>query len=137
VIPDVEVTAPAEASAAEVSAEPTRPTTSEIPGAPELPQWITNSARRWLPGGERTRDLIEQRVMRSIEEAFEEKATRRADRRARRRAGRDAQPSPPAERRSVADEIARLRELRDSGALSEEQYQRAVDRSVGGGSDEE
>ena len=136
VIPDVEITAPAEASAAEVPAEPPRPTTPEIPGAPELPHWVRSSARRWLPGGERTRDLIEQRVMRSIEEAFEEKATRRADRRARRRGGRDAQPPPPAERRSVADEIDRLRELRDTGALSEAQYQRAVDRAIGGASDE-
>ena len=137
VIPDVEVSAASEASAAEVAVEPARPTTPEIPGAPELPRWIANSARRWLPGGERTRDLIEQRVMRSIEEAFEEKATRRADRRERRRAGRDAQPPPPAERHSVADEINRLRELRDAGALNETQYQRAVDRAVGSASDEE
>ena len=30
------------------------------------------------------------------------------------------------------DEVTRLRELRDAGALSEAQYQRAVDRAVGG-----
>jgi hypothetical protein len=67
--------------------------------------------------------------MRSIEEAFEAKAARRADRRARRGAGQD--PQRP-ETRSVADEIHRLRDLRDSGALTEDQYRRAVDRAVDG-----
>jgi class 3 adenylate cyclase len=140
VIPDVEVTGAADVAAAEAAAAAAEagaapkghPTPPEIPGAPELPEWIASSARRWLPGGERTRDLIEQRVMRSIEEAFEAKAARRADRRERRHAGRDPQPPRPPEQRSVADEIDRLRALRDSGALSEEQYQRAIDRAVGG-----
>jgi class 3 adenylate cyclase len=141
VIPDVEVTGAAEARASEVE-DPTGPTAPEVRGAAELPEWIASSARRWLPGGERTRDLIEQRVMRSIEEAFEAKAARRADRRERRHAGRDPQPPQPpqppqqSEPRSVADEIDRLRALRDSGALSEEQYQRAVDRAVGGAGQE-
>ncbi|HSJ00192.1 MAG TPA: adenylate/guanylate cyclase domain-containing protein [Patescibacteria group bacterium] len=130
VIPDVEVTGAAEEPASEVARPPDRPTRHEIPGTPELPEWIASSARRWLPGGERTRDLIEQRVMRSIEEAFEAKAARRADRRERRHAGRDSRQ--PGEPRSVADEIDRLRALRDAGALTEEQYQRAVDRAVGG-----
>lgn len=129
VIPDVEVTGADEDSASEVAQSDAHLTPPEIPGAPELPEWIANSARRWLPGGERTRDLIEQRVMRSIEDAFEAKTARRAERRERRQAGRDPQPPQP---RSVADEIDRLRALRDSGALSEEQYQRAIDRAVGG-----
>ena len=135
VIPDVEVTGTSEAPAAEVATSKGL-TPPEIV-APELPEWIASSARRWLPGGERTRDLIEQRVMRSIEEAFEAKAARRADRRERRHAGRapQPQPPPPSEPRSVADEIDRLRALRDAGALSEDQYQRAVDRAVGGTSD--
>ena len=139
VIPDVEVTGAAEAPAAEVAGAMARPTTPGVPGAPELPEWIANSARRWLPGGERTRDLIEQRVMRSIEEAFEAKAARRADRRERRHAGRDPQLTQPPhlpQPRSVADEIDRLRALRDSGALTDEQYQRAVDRAVGGANEE-
>ena len=34
----------------------------------------------------------------------------------------------------MADEIERLRELRDAGALTEDQYARAVDRVVGGDS---
>lgn len=131
VIPDVEVTGRDEGPSADVADQTAPQAPPEVP-APELPGWIASSARRWLPGGERTRDLIEQRVMRSIEEAFEAKATRRADRRERRRAGRDSQPQPAPSRGSVADEIDRLRALRDAGALSEEQYQRAVDRAVGG-----
>jgi hypothetical protein len=123
VIPDVEVTG---AEVVEADAAPVPPANA---GAPELPEWIASSARRWLPGGERTRDLIEQRVMRSIEEAFEAKAARRADRRGRRGANRDGRAP---EARSIADEIDRLRALRDSGALTEDQYRRAVDRAVGG-----
>ena len=38
--------------------------------------------------------------------------------------------SPP--RGSVADEIAKLQALRDAGALSDEQYARAVDRAIEG-----
>lgn len=97
-------------------------------GAPELPDWVFGTARRWLPGGERTRDLIEQRVLGAIEEAFEEKSRERADRRRRGPRGRG-----PAGGASVADEIDRLRGLRDAGALDEEQYRRAVDRVIGGG----
>jgi class 3 adenylate cyclase len=123
VIPDVEVTG---AEVVEADAAPVPPANA---GAPELPEWIASSARRWLPGGERTRDLIEQRVMRSIEEAFEAKAARRADRRGRRGTNRDGQAP---EARSIADEIDRLRALRDSGALTEDQYRLAVDRAVGG-----
>jgi hypothetical protein len=32
----------------------------------------------------------------------------------------------------MADEIDRLRALKEAGALTEEQYRRAVDRAVGG-----
>ena len=154
IIPDVEVSGAADAPAAEVAAPKGRPTPPRIPGAPEISEWITSSARNWLPGDEQTRDLIEQRVLRSIEQAFEAKAARRAERHERRherrRAGLDplppetpetpetpAPPEPPEppRRRSVADEIDRLRSLRESGALSEEQYQRAVDRAVGGAGD--
>jgi len=100
VITDVEVTEPPEspAASAEVGGPNALPSPPQIPGAPDLPEWIASSARRWLPGGERTRDLIEQRVMRSIEEAFEAKAARRADRRHEsrrgcRRAPRGADPA--------------------------------------------
>ena len=124
VIPDVEVTATTDPRL--IAQEP-RTVARPAPAIPELPGWLPNSARRWIPGGERTRDLIEQRVMRSIEEAFEAKAAGRADRPARRKPEADG-----ARRGSVADEIDRLRALREAGALSEDQYQRAVDRAVGG-----
>ncbi|MGZ8564005.1 MAG: adenylate/guanylate cyclase domain-containing protein, partial [Candidatus Limnocylindria bacterium] len=64
VIPDVEVTGAAEppeeaaVAKAAVAAPTGHPTPPDIPVAPELPGWIASSARRWLPGGERTRDLI-------------------------------------------------------------------------------
>jgi hypothetical protein len=33
----------------------------------------------------------------------------------------------------VADEIGKLRALHESGALTDEQYAKAVDRAIGGG----
>ena len=132
-IPDVEVTeegavAPNKAAAA---------TPAGIP--PELPEWLSGPARRFLPGGERTRDMIERRVMDALGEAFEQRNAERAERPRRRdRAGvrrklpsADPAQAPP----SVADEIDRLRELRDSGALTEEQYTRAVDRVLDSAAD--
>jgi class 3 adenylate cyclase len=124
VISDVEVSATTDPPP--TTQEPT-PVTRPTPDVPEIPEWIPNVARRWIPGGERTRDLIEQRVMRSIEEAFEAKAAGRADRPTRRKPEADA-----ARPNSVADEIDRLQALRQAGALTEDQYQRAVDRAVGG-----
>jgi class 3 adenylate cyclase len=124
VISDVEVTATTDPLP--TTQEPT-PVVRPAPDVPEIPEWIPNVARRWIPGGERTRDLIEQRVMRSIEEAFEAKAAGRADRPTRRKPEADA-----ARPNSVADEIDRLQALRQAGALTEDQYQRAVDRAVGG-----
>ena len=46
---------------------------------------------------------------------------------------RSAGPATKRHGSSVADEIDRLRGMRDEGALSEEQYRRAVDRVVGEG----
>ena len=121
VIPDVERSGAEEAGAEEAADEP-RPA---VP--PNVPDWLSGTARRWLPGGERTRDLIEERVMRAIEESFDEKAKRRAARTRRRE-----RPARPEATRSMADEIDRLRALKEAGALTEEQYRRAVDRAVGG-----
>jgi class 3 adenylate cyclase len=116
-IPDVEVSGGAE------------PVEAVPPSAPPgIPDWMAGTARRFIPdgkagpGGSRTRDLIEQRVLESINEAFASRGERRS-RRDQRRSGAD---------RSLADEIDRLRSLRDAGALTEEQYARAVDRVVGG-----
>ena len=121
-IPDVEVSGRAE------------PATAQLPShaPPDIPDWVMGTARRFIPGGSatpggsRTRDLIEQRVLESINEAFAASGERRS-RRDQRRSGGD---------RSMADEIDRLRALREAGALTDEQYARAVDRVVGGESRE-
>ena len=93
-----------------------------------LPSWVAGKARRLIPNNVGARDVIEERVMDAITRAFE----------ARGKAGRPerGQPPPmpptPPSARSVADEIGRLRELRDAGALTEDQYARAVDRALDG-----
>lgn len=74
------------------------------------------------PFVDRTSQLIEQRVLASLEEAFkadreEEEAKRKAKAENRRK-------------KSVADEIARLHDLHEGGALTDEQYARAVDRAL-------
>ena len=124
VIPDVEVSGP---SLGDVERREAVPRSWQDR---DLPDWIPGAARRWLPGGERTRDLIEQRVMTAIEEAFDEKSRRRGPPRAS--PGQGPGIPSPHPRPSVADEIDRLRELRDAGALTAEQYRRAVDRVVEG-----
>ncbi|MDQ2673635.1 MAG: adenylate/guanylate cyclase domain-containing protein [Chloroflexota bacterium] len=128
VIPDVEVSEPK----AEVAKHD-----SEMP--PDLPSWLAGPARRFLPGGDRTRDMIERRVMGALTEAFEQRDAAKAGRLRRRDGEEEAQPpQPPAATNvgnrpaSVADEIDRLRALRDAGALNDEQYARAVDRVLGG-----
>lgn len=127
VIPDVTVSESREPSS------PVAPST-DGPRPPELPDWILGKAQRFMPGGKRTGDLIEQRVLDAINEAFEESSARHAARLAGRE-GRDDVPrptDPSAGASSVADEIDRLRALRDAGALTDDQYARAVDRVVGG-----
>jgi class 3 adenylate cyclase len=130
VIPDVQVS---EATAVQPSdgLKPALP--------PELPDWLAGPARRFLPGGDRTRDVIERRVMDAITQAFEQGDARRSDRGRRRDRDLDGprqpNPDPASGARSVADEIDRLRALRDSGALTEEQYARAVDRVLGASED--
>jgi hypothetical protein len=101
---------------------PTTPTTAPDPepSAP-MPGWLQGSIATI---GERTSELIERRVLAELTDAL---------------SGRDAgiasdhpkPPQPPA-RGSVSDEIARLQALRDSGALTDEQYARAVDRAIEG-----
>jgi len=126
VIPEVAVSdgAAPDAGLPARAPEPGRP--------PELPEWMMGPARRLLPGGERTRDLIERRVMDAINRAFDEKATGRPERARERRSPPEPILAPGSARSSVADEIDRLRALRDAGALTEDQYARAVDRAVDG-----
>jgi class 3 adenylate cyclase len=125
VIPDVEVTQPK----AEVAKRD-----ADLP--PDLPAWLTGPARRFLPGGNRTRDMIERRVMDALSEAFEQRDAARAAHPRRRDRDLDRPSEPPESdvpgTTSVADEIDRLRALRDAGALTENQYARAVDRVLSG-----
>jgi class 3 adenylate cyclase len=83
--------------------------------------------------------MIEQRVLRQIEANMRRGETRQQQKAARKQAqlGPPTPPTPPdvpdwskpkPKQKSVADEIDRLRGLRDEGALTDEQYQRAVDR---------
>ena len=94
-----------------------RPPTDDRPGS--VPPWLRLPVASL---GERTSELIERRVLAELTNAF----TRR-----------DAGDKPattkaptPAPRGAVADEIAKLRELREAGALTDEQYSRAVDRAI-------
>jgi class 3 adenylate cyclase len=87
-----------------------------------LPDRIREATGRFAPLGTATSRLIEERVLGELQKAFE---------------ARDSGPEPQAEPAgsitgapSVADEIAKLRELRDAGAMTEEQYARAVDQAL-------
>jgi class 3 adenylate cyclase len=68
---------------------------------------------------ERTRQTIEARVLASLEDALGGIELPGPP-------GTGSPPKPP--RRSISSEIGKLQTLRDDGALSEEQYARAVDR---------
>ena len=108
------------------------------PPVPTVPDWL-GPAKRFIPGGDRTSELIERRVLDAINQAFEDKPGRRRDRGADAAdPGADPPSAPPdqAAGRSMAEEIDRLRALRDAGAVSDEQYARAVDRVIGGTSDD-
>jgi class 3 adenylate cyclase len=129
VIPDVTVTESRRQGSGATADGPS-------PAPPDLSSWIPGPAKRFLPGGDRTSDLIERRVLDAINQAFDESSARRAGRKAE-TSGEDARGAPPtpAGAGSMADEIDRLRALRDAGAMTDEQYARAVDRIVGGASD--
>lgn len=82
-----------------------------------LPAWLSESTAR-VPGVDRARQLIEERVLREIERAMDDE-----------REAPSAPPEPPSTPKpSIAAELDRLRDLRDSGALSASQYERAVER---------
>jgi hypothetical protein len=91
-----------------------------------MPSWVRSAAEHVSPVAGKAGQLIEQRVMAQIEASFAEKADRRGKKLARLPS---AEPQP---RGSVADEIAKLRVLRDEGALTEEQYAKALDRTIAG-----
>jgi class 3 adenylate cyclase len=104
-----------------VSAEPEPP--SQLPEAiipdealANMPGWVRDVATRVTPVAGRASQLIEERVMAEIEAGLRERDQPTAGPRS---------PGP-----SVADEIAKLRALRDEGALTDEQYTKALDRTI-------
>ena len=126
VIPGVEVSRAPEDPASR-QADPGRRRAAPLP--PGVPDWVSSAIGQWMPGGDGARDVIEQRVLSAIEDAFAEKSRSRLSRRARvADEGRDTRPRGGP---SMSDEIDRLRGLHDAGALTEEQFRRAVDRVVG------
>ena len=107
---------------------PTPTSASVIPeeALANMPSWVRSAAVRVSPVAGKAGQLIEERVMAEIQASFAEKA----DRKAKKAAELPSAESPP--RGSVADEIAKLRVLRDEGALTEEQYAKALDRTIAG-----
>ncbi len=89
--------------------------------------------------------LIEQRVLRQIEANLKRGDDRRQAKAAKKSGPPELPPNsfvppgvpewsqPPPKKKSVADEIERLRVMHDQGALNDEQYARAVDRVLGEG----
>ena len=92
--------------------------------------------------------MIEQRVLQQIDENMRQQNQRRADKQGRKqRSGPPELPdfsrgipsgvpdfsgAKPA-KKSVADDLERLRTLHDQGALNDEQYAKAVDRVLSEG----
>jgi adenylate/guanylate cyclase family protein len=112
----------------ETPATATSTTGSTIPqeALANMPGWVRTAAERMSPVAGRASQLIEERVMAEIEASFAEEADRK---------GKKPPELPSGESRSrgsVADEIAKLRSLRDEGALTEEQYAKAIDRMIAG-----
>ncbi len=106
-----------------VSAEPEPLSPRPDAGLPaealaSMPGWVRDVATQLTPVAGRASQLIEERVLAEIEASFRE---------------RDAPaPDPRSARTSVADEIAKLKALRDEGALTDEQYSKALDRTIAG-----
>ncbi|MGQ0606941.1 MAG: adenylate/guanylate cyclase domain-containing protein [Chloroflexota bacterium] len=109
-------------STTSVAPTPTPTPTPKVPHVPDptdrLPAWLRGSMGAF---GARTSELIEQRVLAELNDAFTARDERPKPKVL-------APPSPP--RASVADEISKLQALRDAGALTEEQYAKAVDRAI-------
>ncbi|MDP9269922.1 MAG: hypothetical protein M3P14_02905 [Chloroflexota bacterium] len=144
IIPDVpvtaepEVAAPGPASTSPAGIDPIAGMSGAI--AEAVPGWLRGATERFLPPGNR---LIEQRVLAQLEQAFRERSVPQ-ERRQKRPKSEVLPPAavppaalPPATAgrpgNSVADEIARLHALRESGALTDDQCERAVERALGGG----
>jgi class 3 adenylate cyclase len=95
-----------------------------------MPDWLRRAAGPILPAATRARETIEERVLREIERAIAEDSDLRPGSPPAARLGVEPAAAPG----SVAGEITRLQELRDAGALTDEQDHRAVDRVIDQGS---
>jgi len=84
----------------------------------KMPGWVREIATQLTPAAGRASQLIEDRVLAEIDASFRERSDSPAHR----------PPTAP----SVADEIAKLRALHEEGALTDEQYARALDRTIAG-----
>ena len=101
-----------------------------------MPSWLRETATRLTPVAERASHMIEARVMAEIAESMREDAE--ADGPKSPKPPKIGKTSPEAKRLpsaagSMADEIAKLKALRDEGVLTEEQYAKALDRILSGG----
>jgi hypothetical protein len=144
VISDVEVTPPEEVPPSPSPAPtltPAMPTRS--PGervieaalaGEDVPDWVRRSAAKFVPEGALdavgagSHGQLEQRILSAIEEAMRAEKGAPAS-----KTGHALEAAPlrsGATNPSVADEVARLRDLRDGGALTDEQYSRAVERTI-------
>ncbi len=83
-----------------------------------MPGWVRSMAARMTPVAGRASQLIEERVMAELEASLQEPD--------------EAPPALPPAGSSVADEIAKLRALHDEGVLTDEQYAKALDRTIAG-----
>jgi class 3 adenylate cyclase len=91
-----------------------------------MPAWIRGAAEHVSPFAGRASQLIEDRVLAEIDASLKEDPDLKAK-------ALPPTSGPPGQAGSMADEIAKLRALRDEGTLSEEQYAKALDRTITSG----
>jgi len=97
-----------------------------------MPGWLRETATRLSPVAERASQAIEKRVMDEIAASMREDAEEREKAAKSGKPPRGVKLLPSAGAASVADEIAKLKALRDDGVLTDEQYSRALEKTLGG-----
>jgi class 3 adenylate cyclase len=111
-----------------------------------MPSWIRGAATRLTPVAERASQMIEERVMAEIAASLREDEGSTGMTLSKAGKAKPPPQLPPKRLRgkqvpmkqmpgpagSMADEIAKLKALRDNGTLTEEQYARALDKMLGG-----
>jgi hypothetical protein len=91
----------------------------------KMPDWVRGAVEHMSPFAGRASQLIEERVLAEIDASLKADPDLNAK-------ALPPTPGPPVGSVSMADEIAKLRALRDQGTLSEEQYAKALDRTIAG-----